>query len=147
MIVRQAEAADHPIWAAMLAKLHPDQTTAEFERELASLTALAEPYVGFLAFADNGDPIGMVDARVRNYAEGAPNLRAGYVEDIWVEADHRRSGVGQALLAAVEEWARGQGLDWLGSDTETENTLSQDWHAAVGFHVEERLVIFGKALD
>jgi aminoglycoside 6'-N-acetyltransferase I len=130
----------------MLARLHRNQSAAEFEREIAAFTALPEPYICFLAFSDDGDPIGMVDARVRNYAEGAPNLRAGYVEDLWVEPEHRRSGVALALVAAVEHWARGQGLDWLGSDTELGNVQSQTWHAAAGFEEIERIVVFGKPL-
>lgn len=148
MIVRLASLDEHHIWAEMLAKLHePWGRADEFIAEIPTWLALDEPMVCWLAFDEDGEPIGMVDARVRNYAEGAPNLRAGYVEDIWVEPDHRRSGVGKALLASVEDWARAQGLDWLGSDTEPENELSQQWHAAVGFHIEERLVVFGKPLD
>jgi aminoglycoside 6'-N-acetyltransferase I len=145
LIVRRAEEADFPIWAAMLARLH-GSSAAEFEAELVQLTALPEPYLGFLAFDEGGSPIGMIDARVRNYAEGAPNLRAAYVEDLWVEPEHRRSGVARSLLAAVETWAVDQGLDWLGSDTQEDNQLSQSWHAAAGFAEVERIVIFGKPL-
>jgi len=130
----------------MLAKLHPWGDEAEFIADIPSWLALAEPMVCFLAFTDNGEAIGMVDARVRNYAEGAPDLRAGYVEDIWVEQAHRRSGAGMALLAAVESWARREGLNWLGSDTELGNDLSEAWHTAAGFEIVERLVIFGKPL-
>ena len=130
----------------MLARLHGGQSAEELERELAEFARLPEPYVCFLAFSDDGEAVGMVDARVRNYAEGAPNLRAAYVEDLWVEPRHRRAGVASRLLAAVEDWAREQGLDWLGSDTELDNQLSQKWHLAAGFHVEERLVVFGKPL-
>ena len=89
----------------------------------------------------------MIDARVRNYAEGAPNLRAAYVEDLWVEPGHRRAGVARALLAAVENWARSQQLDWLGSDTTPDNRLSRDWHRRMGFEEVEQLVVFGKSLQ
>ena len=146
MIVRRAEPADHPIWAAMLARLHGDQSAVEFERELAAFTKLPEPYAGFLAFSDGGVPIGMIDARVRNYAEGAPNLRAAYVEDLWADPEHRRSGVAAKLLEAVETWAREQNLDWLGSDTMPDNTLSREWHRAMGFAEVEKIVVFGKRL-
>ena len=146
MIVRRAEAADHPIWAAMLARLHPDQSAAEFDRELARWTAVAEPYIGFLAFADNGEPIGMIDARVRNYAEGASDLQAAYVEDLWVQPEHRGKGAATLLLGAVEAWAVEQGLDWLGSDALPDNADSHAWHRAAGFEEVERLVVFGKAL-
>ena len=146
MIVRRAGPADHPAWAVFLAKLHPDQSPADFERELAQFTRLPEPYVGFLAFDDDDRPIGMIDARVRNYAEGAPNLRAAYVEDLWVEPGQRRSGVAARLLEAVEEWACVEGFDWLGSDAELMNEISHAWHKASGFDEVERLVVFGKAL-
>jgi aminoglycoside 6'-N-acetyltransferase I len=143
LIVRPAEPADYPIWAAMLARLHTDQGAAEFEAELA---VLPDDFVGFLAFTEAGEPIGMMDASVRSYAEGAPNMRAAYVEDLWVEPEHRRCGVATALLAAVESWAREQGLDWLGSDALIDNELSHSWHAAAGFGEIERITVFGKAL-
>ena len=146
MIVRRATAEDLPVWAAMLASLHPDQTSAEFESELARFMHLPEPYVGFLAFTSGGEPIGMIDARIRNYAEGAPDLRAAYVEDLWVEPDHRGRGVARRLLAAVENWALEQGLNWLGSDTNLDNVLSRKWHASAGFAEIERIVVFGKPL-
>ena len=92
MIVRRATEKDLSTWATMLARLHDDLTAEEFESELRRFTLLEQPYFGFLAFTDDGEPIGMIDARVRNYAEGAPNLRAAYVEDLWVEPEHRRLG-------------------------------------------------------
>ena len=131
----------------MLCRLHEELTADEFESELRRFTKLEQPYVGFLAFADEGEPIGMIDARLRNYAEGAPNLRAAYVEDIWVEPGHRRAGVARALLAAVEQWARSEGLDWLGSDTTPDNQLSRDWHRQLGFEEVEQLIVFGKSLQ
>jgi aminoglycoside 6'-N-acetyltransferase I len=143
LIVRRAEAADRPIWAAMLAKLHPPQGAAEFEGEIA---ALPHDFVGFLAFTEDGTPVGMIDAWIRNYAEGAPNFRAAYVEDLWVEPQFRRSGVAGALLSAVEEWAKSRGLDWLGSDAFLDNEVSHAWHRAAGFEEIERIVIFGKPL-
>lgn len=145
-MIRRAERPDHPIWATMLARLHPVQSVEEFEKELASLSTLAEPYIAFLAFTDSGEPVGMVDARVRNYAEGAPNLRAAYVEDLWVDPEHRRTGVARALLRSVEMWARNQGLDWLGSDTAPDNQVSRDWHRRMGFDEIEQVVLFGKPL-
>jgi aminoglycoside 6'-N-acetyltransferase I len=132
----------------MLAKLHqPWGDEAEFLAEIPGWLTLREPIVCWLAFTDDGTAIGMVDARVRNYAEGAPDLYAAYVEDIWVDEGHRRERVATALLAAVEEWARAQGLNWIGSDTEIGNQLSRQWHGAAGFAELEQLINFGKPLD
>ena len=146
MLIRSATQADWPSWAEMLSKLHPEQSAAEFETELETWTALPEPYVGFLAFTSREKVIGMVDARVRNYAEGSPQFRAAYVEDLWVDPEHRRSGIAKLLLAAVESWARDQRLSWLGSDTDLGNVESQQWHLASGFDEVERLTVFGKSL-
>lgn len=131
----------------MLARLHPEQSAAGFEAELATWASLPDPYVGFLGFTDLNEPIGMIDARVRNYAEGAPQLRAAYVEDLWVEPEYRRRGMAAKLLGAVEEWARSKGLDWLGSDALLENNESHAWHRAAGFSEVDRLVVFGKPLN
>ncbi|GAA4709002.1 GNAT family N-acetyltransferase [Sphingomonas lutea] len=144
MIVRRATVADFPAWAEMLAALHGD--IADFAAELPVFTALDQPYVGFIAF-DGDAAIGMIDARERNFAEGAPNLRAAYVEDLWVAPSHRGRGIARLLLDAVEQWARDQGLEWLGSDALIDNEASHAWHRAAGFTEIERLVVFGKPLD
>lgn len=131
----------------MLAKLHrPWGKEAEFLAEIPGWLTLEQPMVCWLACDEAGEAIGMVDARVRNYAEGAPDLYAAYVEDIWVEERHRQRGVARALIAAVEAWAREQGLDWIGSDTEPENSPSRAFHKALGFEEVEQLVVFGKSL-
>jgi aminoglycoside 6'-N-acetyltransferase I len=59
----------------------------------------------------------------------------------------RRQGVGRALIAAVEVWARKQGLKELGSDTELENGSSIAAHAALGFEPTQRLQCFRKRLE
>lgn len=148
MIIRRAdsrEPADCALWAEMLARLHGG-TAAEFAMEVPGWFTLDEPMLCWLAFTGNGQPIGMIDARKRNYAEDAPNLVAAYVEDLWVEPAHRGQGVARALLGAVEAWARNAGLDWLGSDTAPDNAASRAFHRAAGFTEIEELVVFGKPL-
>ena len=145
--VRRASEADLPVWANMLASLHRQPSPTMLLNELRKLVALPEPYVGFLAFDAEDHAIGVVDARVRNYAEGSPELRGAYVEDLWVEPHAGGQGVGRALLAAVETWARAEGVRWLGSDTAPNNISSVGWHRATGFVEIERLVVFGKSLD
>jgi len=145
-MIRRADADDLPVWAKMLASLHYDVSAEEWTAELEVLTKLRKPYVGFLSLTDEGEPIGMIDARERNYAEGAPHLRAAYVEDLWVEPAHRRQGVAAMLLRMVEEWAKGEEFDWLGSDAVIGNCESHEWHRSMGFAETERLVVFGKRL-
>ena len=129
----------------MLARLDGGSDEAALEQEIKGWVTLPEPYVAFLA-EEGGTPLGLIDCRVRNYAEGAPGLRAAYVEDLWVEPTARKRGVGKALLRAVESWARDQGVDWLGSDALFDNETSHAWHRACGFAEVERIVVFGKPL-
>lgn len=142
MIVRPATAADFPAWAAMRRRLWPEADPDELERELAGL----DPALLGLVAEEDGRLIGFAGASVRNYAEGVPGGPAAYLEGIWVEPERRRRGVARAMLAAVESWARRQGLAWLGSDALLDNDLSHRWHRAAGFAEVERLVVFGKKL-
>jgi aminoglycoside 6'-N-acetyltransferase I len=58
----------------------------------------------------------------------------------------RRRGVGRALVAAVEAWARAQGFAELGSDTWIDNELGLAAHDALGFTRTERIQYFRKRL-
>ena len=146
MIVRAVADADHPAWAAMRTKLWPEADPRELESELAGLFALDPPYVVYIA-EDAGRQIGFIELWVRSYAEGGPPEPSAYVEGLWVDPDHRRSGVATALLSEGEAWARRKGFKWLGSDAELANRDSHAWHRAAGFRTVERLVVFGKPLD
>ena len=145
MIVRAVTDADHSAWAEMRSKLWPDADPKELESELASLFALDPPYTVFIA-EEGGRQVGFIELWVRSYAEGGPPEPAAYVEGLWVDPEHRRAGIAIALLRAAEEWARGKGFKWLGSDAELMNKDSHAWHQAAGFQAIEQLVVFGKAL-
>ena len=145
MIIRAVTDADHPAWAEMRTKLWPEADPKELESELASLFALDPPYMVYIA-EDGGRQIGFIELWVRSYAEGGPPEPSGYVEGLWVDPTHRRSGVATALLNKAEEWARGMGFSWLGSDAEARNTDSHAWHKAAGFTAIEQLIVFGKRL-
>ena len=112
MIVRPAREADFPAWAAMRARLWPDEDPAELESELDSAQS---PPLAMVA-EEAGRLIGFAEASVRSVAEGGPAGPAAYLEGIWVDPEHRRRGVGRAMLEAVESWALGQGFAWLGSE-------------------------------
>ena len=130
----------------MRTKLWPEADPRELESELAGLFALDPPYVVYIA-EDAGRQIGFIELWVRSYAEGGPPEPSAYVEGLWVDPDHRRSGVATALLSEGEAWARRKGFKWLGSDAELANRDSHAWHRAAGFRTVERLVVFGKPLD
>ena len=70
-----------------------------------------------------------------------------YIEGWWVDPDLRGSGVGRALVSAVERWCRDHGYRELGSDVELDNDVSLRAHPALGFRAYSQLQFFRKKLD
>jgi len=96
--------------------------------------------------SDSGDLGGFVSASIRPWAEGCSSAPVPYVEGWYVAAPLRGHGVGRALVAVVEDWAREQGFTELGSDAELENEVSLLAHDRLGFVPTERLQFFRKTL-
>ena len=55
------------------------------------------------------------------------------IELIWVETQHRKKGLGRALLEFVEQSLREKGHKILLSSSQADEPASQAWHRAVGF--------------
>jgi aminoglycoside 6'-N-acetyltransferase I len=89
---------------------------------------------------------GFVSFSLRPWAEGCDSTPVPYVEGWWVAPDLRRSGVGRALVDAVEHWCRLHGYEELGSDVEVDNDVSLQAHEALGFEPTSRLQFFRKRL-
>ena len=129
----------------MRAALWPDADPAELAAELDAL--LADPnQVAFVAERQDGRLCGFAEASVRPFANGVDEAPCAFLEGWWVDQDVRRSGVGRALVAAVETWARGRGFAELGSDALLDNTLGHQAHRALGFEERERVVYFRKRI-
>src|SRR5262245_52675833 len=107
-IVRPVIHADATSWAAMRADLWPEETPGSHVREVAELLASGPTDRGatLVAEGSDGDLLGFVELSVRSYAEECETDRVGYCEGWYVKPEHRRSGVGRALMAAGVEWAR-----------------------------------------
>jgi aminoglycoside 6'-N-acetyltransferase I len=98
----------------------------------------------------DGEPprlVGLAELNLRNYAEGCRTDRVGYLEGWWVDPEHRRRGVGGALVRAALDWAREQGCTEFASDTTPDNEVSQRAHAALGFEEVERTVCYRRPLE
>lgn len=131
----------------MRTSLWPDTDDAHVD-EIARFFAgeLREPLAVLLAFADDGTPLGFIELNLRHYAEGCETDRIGYIEGWYVEPHARRSGVGRALFAAGEAWARAQGCTEMASDTWLENEVSRVAHLALGYEETDRIICFRKEL-
>jgi aminoglycoside 6'-N-acetyltransferase I len=145
MNIRPAHAGDRAEQARMRAALWPDADPDELAAELAALLA-APDQVAFVAEREDGRLCGFAEASVRPFANGVDEAPCAFLEGWWVDEDARRSGVGRALVATVENWARARGFTELGSDALLDNTAGHQAHRALGFEERERVVYFRKRI-
>ena len=145
--IRPVEPADAANWERMRSALWPDASgshAADIARFFSPQRN--EPLEVLLACSGAGVPVGFVELSIRNHAAGCTSDRVAFVEGWYVEPDHRRRGVGAALIRAAEEWGRANKCPELGSDTQLWNQSSIVAHKALGFEEVERLVAFRKSL-
>ena len=144
--IREATAADIPAWAVLRAKLWPDGSLEEHRGELPGW--LADPgTASWVAEAAEGVVVGFAEARLRSHADGCDTSPVGYLEGWYVEPEWRRRGVGSALVAAFEAWARERGCGEVASDTWPDNEISISAHRRLGFLEVDYAVRFRKLLE
>ena len=101
----------------------------------------------FVCEADDGQLLGFIELRIRDYAEGSSSFKVPFVEGWYVRPDSRRRGLGAALMAEAEAWAKESGYSELASNTELGNALADAAHKALGFDEIERTINYLKKLD
>jgi aminoglycoside 6'-N-acetyltransferase I len=132
--VRPVTPKDREDWLRLRSALWPGDG-AEHAREIArhfDEPSERWPQEALLATV-GAEGVGLAEVSVRPYAEGCTTREVGYLEGWYVVPDHRGTGVGRALMRAVEEWARARGCTELASDADPGNEASHRAHAACGF--------------
>ena len=138
---------DIPAWLRMRRVLWPEASAEDHAGEVAALLAASASAAAFLARTDDGVCIGFAEATLRrDYVNGCGEPPTAFLEALYVEPAHRRRGVAGALVAAVEDWARGCGRRELASDASLDNLPSQQLHLALGFEETERVIFYRRAL-
>ncbi len=129
------QSAERPDVLSMMRALWPDAGDYDFSDETVLVWERPAGGLG-----------GFVSFSLRPWAEGCESTPVPYIEGWWVAPDLRRTGVGRALIAAVERWCREHGYLELGSDVELDNAASLEAHVALGFEPTLRLQFFRKRL-
>ncbi len=94
-------------------------------------TALARDRTSLLVAEPDSSVVGFVHA-VRQAATGV-----GFVLRLYVDPDHRREGVGAALLDTVTEVLGGDGLDRVDAAVLSANELGRTFYESFGFELAE----------
>lgn len=126
--------------------LWPECSPAAHESEMSTIIADRSRQIAIMAVMDAGTCCGFVEASIHPHAIGCETNPVGYVEGWWVDPDYRRSGVGRALLSAVEQWAIGLGCREMASDCLIGNEVSLTAHLASGYRETGRLIHFAKKI-
>ncbi len=133
-IIRARSARERAAAAELLdefnrAYYHPTPGPAFLAERLAELDG--EELAAFLALAGGEEPAGIGVVRVR------PSLweAAGeaYIAELYVAPDHRRSGLGAALLEAMLGFAREHGCHWIELGTDEQDHDAHRLYRRFGF--------------
>ena len=144
-VPRRVESADHAEWVRMRTALHgPSDDHARETRVI--IEGGSRRYGVFVVPRPTGGLCGYIEVGERPYADGCDSSPVGYIESWWVDEDVRGRGVGAALMAAAEAWARARGRTEIASDALLDNLRSHAAHRALGYEEVERLVVFRKDL-
>ncbi|MBU1304098.1 MAG: GNAT family N-acetyltransferase [Alphaproteobacteria bacterium] len=147
MKIASATAADIADWASLRQALWPSHGTEWHRADIEKMLASADDKANFIAWTDTGVAAGLAEAALRHdYVNGCKTSPVAFLEGIYVDPQHRRSGVARLLVAAVEAWAQSQGAKELASDAGLKNIESHDMHTALGFEETQRVVFFRKLL-
>ncbi len=144
-LIRPVTPADAYEWLRMRQLLWPSDQPQVHLREMEDLKTQSEASV-FVAQRPHSGLCGFLEAGTRPYADGCDTRPVGYIEGWFVDADSRRRGVGRALVAAAEAWARSIGLHEMASDTYLTNQDGLVAHLSLGYKETERLIHFAKTL-
>jgi aminoglycoside 6'-N-acetyltransferase I len=153
--IRHAEPADAPAWAALRGELWPEEEASILAAEAMRFFAGSpgDAAVGLpeavLVAVDSGAEhhlIGFAELSRRAYAEGCGTSPVGFLEGWFVVAGRRREGIGRALVATGESWARDVGCLEFASDALADNQVSAAAHHALGFEEVATIRCFRKSL-
>jgi aminoglycoside 6'-N-acetyltransferase I len=135
VIVRSAIPSDAADWLSMRVALWPEGTSESHAREIEQFFAgeLHMPLAVLVAVGGDGQLVGFAELSIRPYAEDCVTDRVAYLEGWYVVAGMRRRGIGRALVAAAEDWARARECTEFASDALLDNLDSAAAHEALGF--------------
>jgi aminoglycoside 6'-N-acetyltransferase I len=152
--IRYVAPADADQWRDLRVALWPEAGAADLASEVARYFQEPReaqgplPEAVLVAVGASGTPplLGFAELSLRSYAEGCATSPVGFLEGWYVVPERRREGIGGALVAAAESWARERGCLEFASDALAENAVSAAAHRALAFEEVGLIRCFRKTL-
>jgi len=141
LLVREMTAADAAGVAVLTGQLGYESSTAAIARRFAGLASVPESLV-MVAERDR-ELVGWVHVLVQRRLEVDPFAEIG---GLVVDDRARGAGIGAALVAAAESWARAQGLTAMRVRSNTVRADAHRFYQREGYAVLKTQVNFHKAL-
>lgn len=137
-------AGDAPAVARLTTELGYPVDDARQARRIDDLLEDAANHAPFVA-VDAGDvPIGWAHVMRQRYLEGDATAA---IMGMVVGEGRRSGGIGAALLAACEEWARGIGCSRMTVRSRATRERAHGFYVRHGYDIEKTSLVFRKALD
>ncbi len=131
--------------AELAIQMWNSHTVAELEADFKEIVS-ADNAVCFMKYVDER-AVGFAQCQMRyDYVEGTHSSPVGYLEGIFISPKYQKKGYARELLTCCEQWAKGKGCSEFASDCELDNTVSFNFHLAMGFTEENRIICFRKDL-
>jgi len=142
MITRTARATDAPAVAALVSQLGYAAAEADVAARLGRVLARSDQQ--FIVAEAEGRVLGWVHVEMAEYVEsGSFAVIGGLV----VDREHRRQGIGEALMAEAEAWVRTQGCGVLRLWSSTSRAPAHRFYTALGYRKVKTQYSFVKPLD
>lgn len=144
-MVKKAGRNDLEKLAGLAVMMWKNHTIQELADEFSEI--IAQENAQFFLKYDSDMPIGFAQCQLRHdYVEGTHTSPVGYLEGVFVKEEYRHKGYAKELLSECEKWAKEKGCTEFASDCELENRGSLQFHMAMGFREENRIICFTKEL-
>ena len=101
----------------------------------------------YVARGARGAYLGFAEICIRDYANGCTEQPVPFLEGIWIDAQHRRSGVGRMIIDKTTQDLIDAGFKELCSDAFETNHHSHRAHENWGFEETMRVIYFRKVLE
>jgi len=130
--IRSARHEDFPAVFSVLSQMHKEASLDEDSSETAFCEILESPSRVILVAVESGTVVATLDLFIMANMTRGGRPWAG-IENLVVDAEHRRAGIGKALMEVAVDLAREQGCYKLQLVSHQRRNVAHDLYRQIGF--------------